>query len=250
MTKFSKILLGEEYLFQSRIVTHVIFWLFYYILFSLLWVKDGNYFRSFELEFILMPLRIAASYISVYYLIPRFLLKEKIVSFFGLYILLIVIAGILQRILTYFFHDSFFPETSGLLNIVSYVRSIILINSTVLLLSSLKMFTVWSDEKKKNENATENFLEIKSNKRFYRILPSKITYIEGMGNYLTIYAVDRKPLISYMSLKEMKKSLPANFLRIHKSFIINKSLIDSYNNESVEIHGRILPIGKSFNESL
>ncbi|WP_424270584.1 LytTR family transcriptional regulator DNA-binding domain-containing protein [Eudoraea sp.] len=37
--------------------------------------------------------------------------------------------------------------------------------------------------------------------------------------------------------------MPQNFLRIHKSFIVNKNRIQSYNNDSVEIDSRILPIG-------
>ncbi|WP_350291480.1 LytTR family transcriptional regulator DNA-binding domain-containing protein [uncultured Croceitalea sp.] len=116
-----------------------------------------------------------------------------------------------------------------------------------MLLSSLKIFSVWRIESKKNREDSEEYLEIKSNKRIYRVLPSEIKFIEGMGNYLTTYLVNRKPLIVYMSLKEMKSILPEKFVRIHKSFIINKNLIDSYNNESVEIDDRIIPIGKSFN---
>ncbi len=247
MTKFSKILLGEYHLFNSRIFTHVLFWLFYYIFFSLLWVKEGNYFRSFELEFVLMPLRIAASYVVLYYLIPRFLLKEKIERFLTLYLTLIFITGILQRVLNYYFHECFFIETSNLIELSPYFRSIVLINTTVMLLSSLKIFSVWRIESKKNREDSEEYLEIKSNKRIYRVLPSEIKFIEGMGNYLTTYLVNRKPLIVYMSLKEMKSILPEKFVRIHKSFIINKNLIDSYNNESVEIDDRIIPIGKSFN---
>lgn len=241
-----KIISRDLYLYHSRIVTHVIFWVLYYVIFSLLWSREGNLFASFELEFVLMPIRIAASYLSLYFLIPKFLAKEKVVEFITGYLVLVVVAGVIQRVLTYYFHELFFEREYALLSISMMVRSMVLVNSTVMLLSSLKVYKLWIQEKRVSNQLIEEPLEIRSEKRFYKVFPSDILYLEGLGNYITIYLKNGKSLISYLTLKEAESMLNTNFKRIHKSFVINTREVDSYNNENVEISGRIIPIGKSY----
>ncbi len=251
MTRTNPQFFKNYYFLDSRVLTHVLFWCLYYILFGFLWAKDADYYKSFSLELVLMPIRIGATYLSIYYLMPKLLLKEKLIKFFLAYLGMLIIAGIGQRLLIYFFYEQFFPnELNRLFNFMMLIRAIVLVNSTVMLISAIKMYTYWKEEKTKNQRDSEHYIEIRSEKRFYRVLPSNINYIEGMGNYVTIYQKGQKPLISYMTLKEAKEKLPSYFLRIHKSFIINKELVASYNNESVEIDGRILPIGKSFSTEL
>ena len=241
-----KLISEELYVFNSRIATHIVFWVLYYVFFSFLWSQNGNLFRSFELEFILMPIRMATSYLSLYLLIPRLLAKEKVLPFISSYLLLVFIGGMIQRILTYYFHEFFFPGDSPLFSITMIIRSIVLINSTVMFLSALKVYKLWMEERRLLKKSDEEALEIRSEKRFYKVLPSNILYLEGLGNYLTIYLKNGKSLISYLTLKEAESLLNTHFKRIHKSFIINTREIDSYNNENVEIKGRIIPIGKSY----
>lgn len=233
------------------IIHHVIFWIAYYVLFSFIWAKDGRYYESFGLEFILMPIRISASYLSIYYLMPRYLLKEKIMSFVGFYLLLVVCAGLLQRVFIYYYYDLIFSEiTTELFSAWDIIRAIILVNSTVLFLSALKMYDYWKTERATNQVEEQNLVEIRADKRTYRVPVDSITYVEGLGNYVTYYFIDRKPLISYSSLKEIESNLSKDFTRIHKSFVINRKHIDSYTNENVQISDRIIPIGKSMSLEL
>lgn len=120
----------------------------------------------------------------------------------------------------------------------------VLINSTVLFLSALKMFQYWKLEKLRNTPPSEP-IEIRAEKRTYRVRPEDIIYIEGLGNYITIYLSGDKKLISYSSLKDIHKILPTSFVRTHKSFIVNKDHIISYTDDNVEISGRIIPVSKN-----
>ncbi len=234
------------YLFNSRIFTHIVFWMVYYVTFSLVWAKDGNYYASFGLEFVLLPIRISAAYVTMYYLIPRLLLRDQLTKFVGYLILTLLLAGVLQRVFIYFFYELFFADqVISLWEIEGIIRAMILVNSTVLLLSAIKMYQHWRIEYEKNLRNEGELIEIRSEKRIYRINPSEIIYIEGLGNYVTYYFENRKPLISYNSLKEVEAGLPSTFHRIHKSFIVNKNWVESYTADNVEVKGRILPIGKS-----
>lgn len=238
-------IIKEGYLLGSRILTHTLFWVLYYVLFGLIWAR-GNYYESFGLEFILLPIRITASYISMYFLMPRYLLKKHEIKFVTYYILLIILAGTLQRLFTYFYYELLIIDDSkALFSISGLVQSIVLINTTVLFLSAIKMFQHWKVENESKEEQKEVLIEIRAEKRNYRIRPSEIRYIEGLGNYVIFYLEGSRKLISYISLKEAQEMLTPSFVRSHKSFVINKDQVHSYTNDSVEIDGRILPVGKS-----
>ena len=233
------------YIAGSRILTHVVFWSVYYITFSLLWAEDGNYYRSFGLEFVLMPLRILGSYLSMYFLIPKFLLKERLFRFILAYLLLIVVVGFLQRIFIFYYYEILLVSASdSLWDVRLIIRAMVLVNSTVLMLSAFKMYQYWRIERTLNQPGNE-LIEVRAEKRNYRIRTDEILFIEGLGNYITYYLKDQKRLISYSSLKDAEQLLPSSFLRIHKSFIINKNAVTSYTQENVDIGGRILPLGKS-----
>lgn len=235
-----------KYILGSRVLTHVVFWVSYYVSFSLIWAKEGQFYQSFGLELILMPLRIAASYMVLYWAIPKYLLQNYLGRFGLLYLLLIAITGIIQRILTYYYHELVFMQPDAVLWSFSGIfRAAMLVNSTVVFLSGLKMYDYWRIERQRRLLDDEEILEIRSEKRTFRIKPSEILYVEGLGNYVTFYLEDKKPIISYQKLKALEGDLPSNFVRIHKSFIINEDRVSSYSAENIEIKDRMIPIGKN-----
>jgi len=231
---------------DHRILFHVAFWTIYYVLFSLLWVKGDNYKSSFYLEFILLPMRIFAVYFAIHFLIPKYLLQKKIRHFIIYYCIFIIIIGIIQQLFTFFFFeeqdnlDSFF-------NLRSIIKSTVLVNSTVFFISTIYILILFFKEKDKNTillNAN-NILELKSNRRTYRVNPKDIIYIEGLGNYVNYFLKNNNKITVYQSLKDCLLSLGPKFIKVQKSYIINKDYIQSFNAESIETsHGQFIPIGK------
>jgi DNA-binding LytR/AlgR family response regulator len=75
-----------------------------------------------------------------------------------------------------------------------------------------------------------------------------ILYIESLKEYVRIYTID-KILTAKFQLGQIDALLPkADFLRIHRSFIVSKAKIAAYNNAEIEINGKSLPIGRSYKE--
>ncbi|MEM6768523.1 MAG: LytTR family DNA-binding domain-containing protein [Bacteroidota bacterium] len=235
------------YLLGSRILTHILFWLAYFICFGLVWSKNGNYYDSFLLEFVLLPIRITAVYLTIYVLLPQSLLKKKYLRFLVQYGILMLVLGLLQRTISHYFYEGNMVGTfSELLSIWPVIRSIVLINSTVLFVSAFKILNLYLEEKEKNMLLTASpLIEIKADKRIFRLQPDQILFIEGMGNYVVYHTTDGQKLTRYASLKQALGELPSHFLRIHKSYIVNKEHIQSYNAEDVQIGKVFLPIGKS-----
>ncbi|MEM8893291.1 MAG: LytTR family DNA-binding domain-containing protein [Bacteroidota bacterium] len=237
----------QYYLFGSRILSHAIFWLCYFLAFGFIWAKDGNYLSSYFLEFILLPIRVGVVYLTLYWLMPKYLLEKRFAAMLMSYSALLLSAAIIQRLFTYFFYEQHpIVDLAVLFDPSSVFRAAILINTTVLLLGALKVLWLFFEEKDKNETAITRMIEIKSDKRFYRIDPNEIMFIEGLGNYVTYYLIGDQKIIRYSSMKEALGELSDDFVRIHKSFIINRSQIRSYNQENVEIMDKYLPIGNSY----
>ncbi|MEQ9423911.1 MAG: LytTR family DNA-binding domain-containing protein [Cyclobacteriaceae bacterium] len=244
------------YLLDSRILTHLIFWVTYYLVFSLIWANRGDYYASFYLEFILLPIRMMAVYVTIYVLIPKLLAPEKYWQFVTTYIGMLIAAGLLQRVFIYLFFESFITQqTTVFFDPALLLRAVILINSTVLFVSAIKVIQLWQIERQKNQRLTEqldegsNIIKIKSDKRTFRITANDILFVEGLGNYVIYHTSDQK-LISYTTLRDAVNELPDNFIRIHKSYVINKDRIQSYDPESVEINKTMIPVGKSFKGDL
>jgi DNA-binding LytR/AlgR family response regulator len=92
---------------------------------------------------------------------------------------------------------------------------------------------------------------IKSNKKMVKVYFRDILFIESIKDYVKV-KTDKIEVISNQRISGMEEILPKDsFLRIHKSFIINLTRIDSFSNSFVEINKKELPIGRLYkNEAL
>ena len=90
---------------------------------------------------------------------------------------------------------------------------------------------------------------VKSDKKIIKLNTAEINHIEAYGNYIKIFT-DIMTLTP-QTLSDFLEKLPDNFLRIHKSFIINFNqlkLIDG--NQIILTNNTKLPIGKSYRKAV
>ena len=240
------------YLFNSRIATHVLFWMAYYVLFGLIWVGDKGYMASFYLEFVLLPTRILAVYITIYFLLPQYLLQKKYSHFLLGYGIVLLVGGLLQRVFIHLFYEELLlnDSSTGLFSVMMWVRAMVLINTTVLFVLGVKLFQLWSLERDKNMDLQKDILEIRANRKTHRVPIDDILYVEGLGNYVTYHLSDQTKITSYGSIKKTLEQLPTNFRRVHKSYIVNKSHIKSYDTISIDIQNKTIPRGKSVSDDV
>ncbi len=105
------------------------------------------------------------------------------------------------------------------------------------------------NQKMTSDEENIDYIEIKSDRRVHLINPKDIAYIKGLGNYIKIKLRNEKELTSYITMKKIMALLPDDFLRVHKSYIINKSHINSYNNEDIQLGKHWIPRGKNILDS-
>ncbi len=93
---------------------------------------------------------------------------------------------------------------------------------------------------------------VKTEYRLQQIDLDKITYIEGLKDYVKIHLNDgTAPVLSLMRLKTLEEMLPKeDFVRVHKSFIIRMERIEAIERNHIIIGSDRIPIGETYQDSL
>ena len=87
---------------------------------------------------------------------------------------------------------------------------------------------------------------VKSDRENVKINLAEIQYIESLKNHIKISTL-KGTHITLVSISETAKKLPSsNFVRIHRSFIINLNHVDSFTNTYVSIQRKSIPIGNVY----
>ena len=99
------------------------------------------------------------------------------------------------------------------------------------------------------ETAQSDHLLAKIDRQEVKILTADILYIKSDDDYVRVYLKEGKPLLIHITLKEIVKELPADFTRVHRSYIIPVKKIEKIKNKKIQIGEKLIPIGKTFYEA-
>jgi len=93
-----------------------------------------------------------------------------------------------------------------------------------------------------------NHLFVKSDYKLLRIELDEIRYVESMREYIKIYLVTGKPVITMMSMKTIEDKLPPDrFMRVHRSFIVNLSKITVIERSRIVFDGKVyIPVSDQY----
>jgi two-component system response regulator len=110
--------------------------------------------------------------------------------------------------------------------------------------------TLLLDEDKKSvENVENEYIFVKSDRRYFKVNLRDILFIEGLKDYVIIQ-MEGQRLITRMNVKTIHDLLPKTvFLRINRSYIVNRHHIDSFDNNDVFIKKYEIAIGSSYREA-
>lgn len=97
------------------------------------------------------------------------------------------------------------------------------------------------------EGPTSMYVNV--NKKHIRILFEDMLYIESIKDYVRIHTVDNN-ITTKEKISEFEHKLPSNFLRTHRSYIVNVDKITAYTAQDVEIGDWEIPIGISYKKQV
>ena len=94
----------------------------------------------------------------------------------------------------------------------------------------------------------KDFIFLNVQKKKVKISFSEVLYIESQREYIRIVTV-KKQYLSKIGTQEIEKMLPADlFKRVHRSFIVAVSKIDSFTSETIDVNGFSIPVGRGYRD--
>ena len=98
---------------------------------------------------------------------------------------------------------------------------------------------------------SDDTIFLKTEYRIVKVSISDIRYVEAMSEYLKVYLQgEAKPIVTLLSMKKMEERLPENFMRIHRSYIVNLNMIQEVNKNRVIMDAdTYLPIGDMYKDT-
>jgi DNA-binding LytR/AlgR family response regulator len=101
------------------------------------------------------------------------------------------------------------------------------------------------------ESPLDDTIFLKTEYRIVKVTISSIRYVEAMSEYLKVWlAGEKKPIVTLLSMKKMEERLPAYFMRIHRSYIVNLREIQEVNKNRIILDSdTYLPVGDMYRDS-
>jgi DNA-binding LytR/AlgR family response regulator len=99
----------------------------------------------------------------------------------------------------------------------------------------------------RSDSSKTTSLFLRADYSLIKVELADIVYVEGVQDYVKIHLKDQKPLVVRMTMKAMCDKLPAaQFVRVHRSFIVPLSRIASVRNKMIDLQGVKIPIGPKY----
>lgn len=103
------------------------------------------------------------------------------------------------------------------------------------------------ETKNQIQNSEPQYLFIRADYSLNKILVSDILFIEGLDDYLKIHIEGQKTIVARMTMKAIMEKLPvAEFIRVHRSFIVPISKIDKVRNKIIYIGDEEIPLSAGY----
>lgn len=91
---------------------------------------------------------------------------------------------------------------------------------------------------------------IKADNQLVRIAFDDLLFVEALQNYVCVHTATKK-YISYLTMRSVEEYLPAGqFIKTHKSFIVNAAKIDSIEGNEIRIAAHKIPISRNEKEDV
>lgn len=97
----------------------------------------------------------------------------------------------------------------------------------------------------------DEFIYVKTDYKLVQIAIADILYIEGLKDYVKIWLEGNPaPILSIISMKSLEEHLPPDrFIRVHRSFIVQKSKITTVDRSRIVFGKQYIPISDTYKEA-
>jgi DNA-binding LytR/AlgR family response regulator len=104
-----------------------------------------------------------------------------------------------------------------------------------------------AEEKQKYEVGS---FVVRANRENRKLNYEEVVYIESLADYVKIHITGGETVLTKEKISKLAELLPDQFLRIHRSFIVNKHAISAFNKDSISINNQQLSISRSYKDAV
>lgn len=238
-----------------RTTQHILFWFLVMVFLTITFGQaDGQYMKSFYYVSFLLPVAIGTSYFFNYYLVPKYLLKQRYFKF-GLYCLYTLIISLYfeELVLTTSFillanykYANLNPYSTNLFLLTTTIYFIVFVNAFILLIKRYqrKEHLLSRMEEQNEKNKTEQII-VRVDRQNKPIDLDDLMVIESLADYVKLH-LTRESVITKEKISQLQEKLPDYFIRVHRSFIVNKNHIDTYSKEELTIGQMTIKISRTY----
>lgn len=98
-------------------------------------------------------------------------------------------------------------------------------------------------------SSTSEFMMIKADRKFHKVMYADIKFIEGLKDYVVLHTQYQK-LITAMNLKTIHLKIPDSiFHRVGKSYVVNLNHIVSFDHHTLYLEEDEIPLGEVYKEA-
>ena len=94
----------------------------------------------------------------------------------------------------------------------------------------------------------KDYVEVKVDHKRHRVRLDDILYIEAQGNYCKVVTETEK-FLTLRKISEFQEELPKQFIRVHNSFIVNKTAITATEGNRIYVGKAIIPVGRTYKKN-
>jgi two-component system, LytTR family, sensor kinase len=197
-------------LFKNRFIQHSLFWAAHVIFYGALYGSfEENYKQTFLEELLYLPVRMVFTYFTLYFLLPRFLLQGKYLTFITWFLLSSLLAGIAQRYIAFNYdYPIYYPQALNdpFFYFPKIVKMFVGIYPVALVAVAIKLLKYWYANKQAQQILTKEKLQAELNFLKTPIHPHFLFNTLNNLYALTLKKSDRAPdmvlklseLINYM----------------------------------------------------
>lgn len=237
-----------------------IFWIISFVILTLAFGRSfGDLSQAFYFVSFLFPVIVGTSYLVNSYLVPGFLLKKSYFKFILYFIYSLVFSVYLEMLvltlslilLANFHYTELNPKTKDVVFLTAVLYFFVFLNTIIFLMKAY-----FSGEEKQKELEAEKqklergYLLVRSERKNMQIPYAHIAYVESVGNYVRIQSPAGECILSKEKISSLEERLPEYFLRIHRSIIVNRDKIQSFNKEWITVNDIDLPLSRKYKEEI
>jgi len=97
----------------------------------------------------------------------------------------------------------------------------------------------------------EEYIILKSGAKNHKVNITEILYIESLKDYIKVHMLSEKSIMSKYRISVIQQVLSnQEFLRVHRSYVINTRKISAFTSNDIDVNGIEIPIGASYKKEV